>query len=194
MTLKVIKILSAKHQSQLRELLNSYQSSLTADHSSYAPGRQRYWLQAEADLTKANVGKVYKPAVVIPKLWDYCSKIYSEAIAHSELDYNPNADLGLVAYGSKGISWHRDAAYADTPAVSVNLSTENTIWGYEDCRLGYTCKVPNSNPSRKHYKLPPGAVILFNCKNPHAVIKCDDTRYSINIWSIAPKFKQHFNK
>ena len=79
-------------------------------------------------------------------------------------------------------------------AISINLSTEYTEWGYEDCRLGYDSKSPNSNSSKKVYKLAPGSVVLFNCKNSHAVIKCDDTRYSINLWSINPKFKKYFNK
>ena len=194
MTLKVITILSTDTQSKMRELLDSYSNSLTLDVSNYAKGRQRFWLQAEADLTKVNGGKLYKPGVQIPKLWDYCSKLFDKAIAHSELPYTPTLDLGLVAYGNKGIDWHRDASYADFPAVSVNLSTDTTEWGYEDCRLGYDSKTSNSNPKRKVYKLAPGSVVLFNCKNPHAVIKCDDTRYSINLWSVAPKFKTYFNK
>jgi hypothetical protein len=70
MTLKVITILSTDTQSKIIELLDSYQSSLTSDVSNYAKGRQRFWLQAEADLTKVNGGKVYKQGVQIPKLWD----------------------------------------------------------------------------------------------------------------------------
>ena len=194
MTLKVITILPSDTQFQIRKLLDSYQSSLTSDISNYAKDRQVYWLEYQADLTKVNGGKVYKPGIHIPRLWDYCSKLFDKAIIHSKLNYTPTLDLGLVAYGNKGISWHRDASYADYPAVSINLSTEETLWGYEDCRLGYDGKQSNSNPSKKVYKLAPGSVILFNCKNPHAVIKCDDTRYSINLWSINPKFKEYFNK
>ena len=194
MTLRVITILPTDTQSKMRELLDSYQSSLTSDISNYAKGRQVYWLEHQADLTKVNGGKVYKPGVQIPRLWDYCSKLFNKAITYSELSYQPTLDLGLVAYGSKGIDWHRDASYADFPAVSINLSTLTTEWGYEDCRLGYDGKSPNSNPNKKVYKLVPGSVVLFNCKNSHAVIKCDSTRYSINLWSVAPKFKTYFNK
>lgn len=44
------------------------------------------------------------------------------------------------------------------------------------------------------YEILPGAVVLFNCKNPHRVVRCDDTRYSINLWSIARKCQTHFDK
>jgi hypothetical protein len=186
MTLKLIKVLSVEEQSTLRYLLEQNSQHLTIDHSRYAPGRRRFWLQQEADLREP--GK-FTPGVEIPELWTICSQLYDTAIAYSELDYSPKASLGLAAYGSKGIDYHRDATYADYPAVSINLSTKITKWGYEDCRLGYTGKVSNKKPLRVEYGLLPGAVVLFNCKNPHAALDCDEDRWSVNLWSINPKLK-----
>lgn len=189
--LKIVKILSVERQEELRSYLDERRCFLERDISKYAVGRQRYWLQHEPKLTGG--GKEYKPAYRLSRLWSFCSATYSHAITHCDLSYTPTAAVGLVAYGDVGISKHRDDTYADYPAVTINLSTTPTLWSYTLCYPEFKYSKQNENAEEEIHELPPGAVVLFNCKNPHAVVRCDKTRYSINLWSIAKKSQPHFN-
>ena len=68
---------------QLTQHLESNKDRLTADVSSYAPNRQRYWLQHEWDLGK----RTFTPAIRDERIWRYCQY------------WMPDADLGLVVHG-----------------------------------------------------------------------------------------------
>lgn len=192
MSILIIKVISANQQKQIREYLNAHQGLLQSDVSKYAQGRQRYWIEHEAILNSK--GERYKPAAKLERLWNFAQATYSQAVEFAGLNYKPTAALGLVAYGAIGIDSHRDDTYADYPAVSINISSEPTLWGYKAEYPEFKYSTKQLEEPEIIYEIPPGAVVLFNCKNPHRVAICDDTRYSINLWAIAPKCQKHFDK
>lgn len=193
--LKLISILPSAKQHKLRTYLNKHRSLLTSDTSSYGIGRQRYWLEHQPIL--GSCGKYYRPGIERPKFWQFCQTIYQQAsrISLSDialLDQQMlTPDLGLVAYGGVGIRQHRDDPYAACPAVTINLSTGPTQWGYTATYNSYEKRRPK-RVSEKIYHLPPGAIIMFNSQNPHRVISPDPERWSINLWKISPSCRSHF--
>ncbi|MEO0541731.1 MAG: hypothetical protein AAFZ80_12840 [Cyanobacteria bacterium P01_A01_bin.105] len=189
--LKLISILPTAKQRQLRHYLNQQRSLLTLDTSSYGVGRQRYWLQHEPIL--GSCGRRYRPAAQQPQFWQLCQTVYKNAhrIALPEQATDVKPDLGLVAYGDVGIRQHRDDPYAACAAVSINLSTAPTRWGYTAIYGGYD-KQRAKRASEKVYQLPPGGVIMFNSQNPHRVISPDPERWSINLWRIASTCRPYF--
>lgn len=188
--LKLISVLPTIKQHKLRQHLNKHRSSLEFDTSSYGVGRQRYWLQHQPILGSG--GRAYQPAVRHAQFWDFCQTIYQRAslVALPEQDAK-KPDLGLVAYGGVGIREHRDDPYADCLAVSINLSTRPTRWGYTPNYAGYD-KRRHRRASEHIYHLPPGSIIVFNSQNPHRVISPDLERWSINLWRIAPLCRPYF--
>lgn len=193
--LKLINILPTTKQHKLRAYLNKHRSLLELDSSSYGTGRRRYWLQHQPILGSG--GKQYLPAVQHPKFWHFCQTIYQRASQIALPDQDPlDPDLGLVAYGNVGIREHRDDPYAACPAVSINLSTEPTQWGYTATYNSYDKRRPR-RASEEIHQLPPGAIIMFNSQNPHRVIKPDPERWSINLWRVSllcrPSFQSYLD-
>mgnify|MGYP001797255079 CR=1 FL=1 len=186
--LKVVSVLPSQQQSKLRHYLIQHRHHLSTDVSRYAVGRQRFWLEHQAIL--GSYGKQYQPGTQLPRLWDFCQKVYHQALVQAGLP--PQAvRLGLVAYGPVGIKQHRDDTYAAVPAVSINLSTEPTLWGYTPAYAGYEARQPKAVEETVH-TLPPGAVVLFNSKNLHRVVRADGDRWSVNLWSISARCWPYF--
>ena len=159
--------------------LNSHKYRLTRDVSTYAKGRQRYWLQHEWDLKN----RKFIPAIKDERIWKYCKY------------WMPDADLGLIVHGPVGITPHRDDSYADWKAVGINLG-ELESWNYN-------CEYPefrwardeDKNPSNpQNYDIGPGTVFEFNCKNLHAAVNPADDRWAIFLWKISHKYRQQFNR
>ncbi|MBX2865505.1 MAG: hypothetical protein KTR27_18290 [Leptolyngbyaceae cyanobacterium MAG.088] len=188
--LKLISVLPPIKQRKLRQHLYKYRSLLELDTSSYGVGRQRYWLEHQPILGSG--GRSYQPAVRHPKFWDFCQTIYQRA-SRIALPDQPvlKPDLGLIAYGDVGIRAHRDDPYAACPAISINLSTVPTQWGYTPNYASYDKRRPR-RVSEDIYQLPPGAIIMFNSQNPHRVINPDLERWSINLWQISPSCRPYF--
>ncbi|MEO1592668.1 MAG: hypothetical protein AAFU71_15445 [Cyanobacteria bacterium J06632_22] len=186
--LEIIAVLPTQQQAKLRQYLNQHRSYLTADISRYAVGRQRFWLEHQAVL--GSYGKQYQPGRKLPRLWAFCQTTYQQALLQAQL---PTRDvhLGLIAYGEVGIKKHRDDTYAAIPAVSINLSSQPTLWGYTPAYTGFEARQPKFAEEVVH-TLPPGAVVLFNSKNLHRVVQADADRWSINLWSIAPRCFPYF--
>jgi hypothetical protein len=187
--LTLVDILSADQQRSLRDYLDQHHRLLEADSSHYALGRQRFWLEHQPVL--GSFGKRYEPAVRLPWLWRFCQDMYHQAVTKVAIAPPPQAVFGLAAYGPVGIKSHRDDTYAACPAMSINLSTQPTLWGYVSAYSDYEHRQPKSVPEQIH-TLPPGAVILFNSKNLHRVVEADAKRWSLNIWSLAPKCEPYF--
>lgn len=190
--LKLISVLPPAKQHKLRNYLNQHRSLLAEDTSSYGVGRQRYWLEHEPIL--GSCGKQYRPAAHHPQFWNFCQTIYQRA---SQIALtSPKAltpDVGLVAYGGVGIRQHRDDPYAACPAVSINLSTTTTQWGYTATYNSYEKRRPRRSAEEIH-QLPPGAIIMFNSQNPHRVIDPDRERWSINLWRVSSSCRPHFQR
>lgn len=186
--LKIVAVLPPSQQKQLRQYLDQHRHHLSADVSRYAIGRQRFWLEHQAVL--GSYGKQYQAAAKLPRLWTFSQKIYHQALLQAALPLR-EVHLGLVAYGEVGIKKHRDDTYSAVPAVSVNLSTAPTLWGYTPAYEGFEARQPKAAEETVH-TLPPGAVVLFNSKNLHRVIQADSDRWSINLWSIAPRCMPYF--
>ncbi|MGD1855508.1 MAG: hypothetical protein ACFB2W_14785 [Leptolyngbyaceae cyanobacterium] len=188
--LKIISILPPDKQHRIRKHLNQHRSLLTDDTSSYGVGRRRYWLEHQPVLGSG--GRSYRPAAQHPQFWHFCQTIYQRASRIALPDEELlMPDLGLVAYGNVGIREHRDDPYAACPAVSINLSTMPTQWGYTANYTGYDKRYPK-RASEKIYHLPPGAIIMFNSQNPHRVICPDAERWSINLWQISSACRPYF--
>ncbi|MEL6139704.1 MAG: hypothetical protein AAFR42_20140 [Cyanobacteria bacterium J06628_6] len=186
--LQVTTVLSKQQQSALRSHLSAHRALLSSDISRYAVGRQRFWLEHQAVL--GSYGKQYRPGAKLPQLWDFCQNAYQQALEQAHLPAH-DAHLGLIAYGKVGIRQHRDDTYAASPAVSINLSTEPTLWGYTPAYSGFEARRPKAADEVIH-TLPPGAVVLFNSKNLHRVVQADADRWSINLWSISPRCMPYF--
>ncbi|MFG6096773.1 hypothetical protein SPB21_16035 [Leptothoe sp. ISB3NOV94-8A] len=188
--LKIVSILPPAKQHKLRKHLNKHRSLLELDTSSYGIGRQRYWLEHQPIL--GSCGRSYQPAVQHTQFWGFCRTIYQRASQVALPDQDPlTPDVGLVAYGGVGIREHRDDPYAACPAVSINLSTVPTQWGYTPNYTGYD-KLHQKRATETIHRLPPGSIIVFNSQNPHRVISPDLERWSINLWRIAPSCRPYF--
>ncbi|MEM9807767.1 MAG: hypothetical protein AAF959_21075 [Cyanobacteria bacterium P01_D01_bin.56] len=187
---KLISILPVAKQRKLRLYLQKNHTLLTLDTSSYGVGRQRYWLEHEPILGSG--GRHYQPAVQKAQFWHFCQTIYQRANHIALPDSEPaKPDLGLVAYGKVGIRSHRDDPYAACPAVSINLSTTLTQWGYTPTYSSYEKRHPKRATEEIHH-LPPGAIVIFNSQNPHRVINPDPERWSINLWRVASSCRPYF--
>ena len=104
-------------------------------------------------------------------------------------------DLGLITHGPVGINWHRDDSYAQFTAYSINLSTVDYEWGYQAQYPGFEySRDRNDNAPQTVYRIPPGAIIKFNCKNPHAALGSDPDRWSINLWRLRPRYRAQFDE
>lgn len=90
-------------QRVVRHLEATKQARCQLDHSSYAQGRSKYWLQWGWNLKE----KRFTPGVQDNRLWNFCKEFF------------PEADLGLVCTGPVGIRPHRDDSYADWRAVGL---------------------------------------------------------------------------
>jgi len=161
--------------STITDYLSTTKHHLGHDISRYAFNRQRYWLNNEWDLKD----RCFKPAVKDERLWNYCKH------------WMPDADLGLVVYGSVGITPHRDDSYADYRAVGINLGQVKS-W-YYDCQYPKFHWTKDTNPSNpKYYDLEVGGVYEFNCKNPHAAIEPAADRWAIFLWRVCNKYREQF--
>ena len=168
-------ILSAKGVAAFVTKLEEHRNLLIPDVSSYARGRQRFWLQHEWNLKL----RCFQPALVDQELWSMCLK------------WMPNAKLGLAVHGPVGISLHRDDSYADWRTVGINLG-EIEGWQY-DGQYPEFHWTKERNPSNVRIcRVPVGGVFAFNCKNPHAALKPAENRWAIFLWDIAPKFRNQF--
>jgi len=177
--LQRIHRISPANQLAIRSDLEQYKDILTSDVSQYAPNRKRAWLDAEWDLKHKRFIKAHP---MHDRLRVYLQKL------------NIPFDLALIAYGASGISWHRDDSYANFVAYSVNLSTKPYEWGYQRCYPSFKYEAQNPKAKREIHTLQPGEIIKFNCKNPHAALDHDDERWSINLWTVKPKYKSELTK
>jgi len=171
--LEIIYRIDPKNIQAMRSHLEDYRRYLQPDPSNYARGRKRFWFKREWDLKH----KTLKPAIAIPRLESYLHRL------------GIPFDLGLIACGESGISWHRDDSYANFVAYTINLSAAPFDWGYQPCYPGYGWSKQQADAPRKTYRLMPGDIIKFNCKNPHATLGKDPDRWSINLWTLKDKYR-----
>ena len=144
--------------------------ALTPDVSSYARGRTRCWLEWEGPLSAR---QDYRPALVVPALWDRLTAIWKE----SGLKGRP--DLGLALHGPVGIRPHRDASYARSTALSINLGKAS--WGWSPERHS------NDAANLRWMDLKGGEVIVFDCKHRHAARSVAPDRWAIIVWQTKPR-------
>lgn len=175
--LTIVSRLSPSTVSAIREHLDSLAEHLTPDVSRYARGRQRFWLEHEAPLGRT---RNWQPGVHSDRLWSWVQRSF------------PGVELGLAAYGEVGIDPHRDASYADYTAYSVNLGTIEG-WYYDPMYPDMTYSDQRNASNPVIYRLEPGDVVRFNCKNPHGVINPAPDRWSLNLWHISPKGRPGFD-
>lgn len=155
-------------------LADHYSDLLTPDVSNYASGRQRCWLEQEPSLTR---DVTLRPAHHDERLWNWILRVTAR--------HNWEPQLGLIARGPVGISLHRDASYADYEAFSINLG-ETVTWQYRECYrvMGWERDADNNAPITE-IELPAGAIVRFNCKNPHGVGSVISAqRWSLNLWRL----------
>lgn len=185
--IKGITVLDDKQQQQLVSLLEQHRQDLTSDHSTYARGRQKLWLQHEWNLKDRS----FKPAIQDKELWDICKQ------------WMPDADMALAAYGSVGIKPHRDDSYADYRSVGINLGDIES-WYYDggdpesplSDNYGNDGRYPEYQWTReqlkskpRNYRLKAGTVFEFNCKNPHGCNDPSPDRWGIFLWRVNKKFR-----
>ncbi len=173
--LEIIQKISPETCSQIIAHLKERKERLESDHSSYARGREKYWLEHSWNLKERRFHK----AIHDERLWVFLKRLW------------PKADLGLVVHGSVGIKPHRDDSYADYEARALNLGTLAS-WQY-DCQYPNYCWTRETNPSNPiNYQINMGDFFRFNCKNPHAAIEPSPDRWGIFLWEISPKMRAQF--
>lgn len=161
--MQIIHRFSSEKVASIIEHLNSTVDLLSPDVSNYARGRERYWLFQEPILSSGRNGSpvIYKPAQVDDRLCVFIRKLV------------PSVSCALVAKGT-GISWHRDAAYADKTAWLLNLGS---------AKFQIAERRSSVPPAYfEEHQLVGGEFITFDCKRPHRSIEVDDDRWVIVIW------------
>ena len=142
---------------------------LTPDVSNYARGRQRAWLEIEAPLGPT---QPWRPGLASDRLWPWLVRVWRRFHPASE------PALGLAIRGDVGIAWHRDAAYAKSDALIVNL-------GPATFEIDAERDSANGRPGDPvSLDLRPGDVIAFDCKHQHRVVDADPARWSIVLWRL----------
>lgn len=179
MGLEIVQRISESNVQRMREHLETLKTNLSEDVSTYAKGRQRFWLEHEWMLK----GKYFVPAIHDDRLWGWVKRnIWSEA------------ELGLAAYGAVGIDLHRDDTYAQFVAYTINLGDVEK-WLYKPVYPEWTWVKPelqNRDAEIQEIEVKSGDVIKFNCKNPHAPLNPAEDRWSINLWKVQPKVRAQF--
>jgi len=143
-----------------------------------AQGRMQVWLNYQPDFKQ---DPEFYLAHTDERIWNYIKLV-------SPKWFTPH--LALITKGGP-ISRHRDASYADYPAMSINLG--GVTWHYENCRPNYSHQSTCDSAPAMSSTLTGGEVFMFNCKNPHWVTDVDPERWSINVWTIAPRHLQKFD-
>ena len=163
-------ILSSERRMAFLRLLDAHvRPSLAQDVSSYARGRTRCWLRWEGPLSQS---QGYRPGLNVPPLWNEIELCWRTA----GLQGFP--DLALAIYGSIGIQPHRDASYAASVALSINLGPME--WGW--------CPDRQSNDDHDLVWLPMtgGEITVFDCKHRHAARQVAADRWGIIAWQTKP--------
>ena len=142
---------------------------LAPDVSNYARGRQRAWLEIEAPLGPT---QPWRPGLASARLWPWLTRVWQR--------FHPASrpDVGLAVFGDTGIAWHRDAAYARSDALIVNLGP--AVFEIDAARDS-----ANGRPLDPHsLDLVGGEVLAFDCKHQHRVVDADPARWSIVLWRL----------
>ena len=145
--------------------------------SGYAKGRNQLWLNYSPDL---NTNPTFVLAHIDERIWNYIK-------SKSPQWFTPH--VALITKGG-GIAPHRDATYANYPAMSINLG--KVTWHYEPSRPDYSHHSTSDRAPAMSVDLTGGEVFMFNCKNMHWVTNVDPNRWSINVWTISPKTMDAF--
>lgn len=177
-------ILNKLDEATLKEMVTIAQSApMREDVSSYARGRMRTWLNVNWDLKERKFTKE-KDYFKNARLWEMILGIW------------PQAEIGLLTYSGledpKGISLHRDDSYADYESYGIQL-TGTCDFHYMGGYRQFKWHVDKDPEERKTYKLSPGDVFRFNCKNRHSAIPSAG-RYAINLWKISDKFRKDYDE
>ena len=184
--IKVLEVLSLEEQARYLKYLNRViKPMLVADVSSYARGRQRIWLNWEAQLAK-NLprGRERFTPAFRGQMWDHLVDFFTD-------NYNWTPELALVAYGEVGINWHRDTTYADWVACSINLG--GCTWRYKANWTEWDSSGRSDGDKKFSRHLTGGEVTMFNSKNQHMVDSPAADRWSINLWRVSDKMREEFN-
>lgn len=150
---------------------------LTTKPSGYARGRNQIWLNYEPELTS---DPSFCLAHIDERIWKYIKNTAPSW-------FEPH--VALITKGG-GIRRHRDATYADYPAMSINLG--QVTWHYENCRPAYSHHSTCDSAPAMSVDLTGGEVFMFNCKNPHWVTNVHPDRWSINVWTISSKARSAY--
>ena len=140
---------------------------LAPDVSNYAKGRERAWLEIEAPLGPT---QPWRAGLASERLWPWLTRVWRR--------FHPDTQpaVGLAIRGDVGIAWHRDAAYARSDALIVNLGPAVfEIDAARDSRNGRPLD-PLS------FDLVGGEILAFDCKHQHRVLDADPARWSVVLW------------
>jgi len=179
---RIVQMISPEIHRSITDYLNEVINPLlTKDVSSYAPGRNRAWLEYEAPLS---MSQGWKTGIHDDRIWSYVMRICGR--------HGFTPDIGLVSKGGT-ISSHRDASYANFMAMGINLG--ECTWEYRQCYPEYKWTAQqDENAPTEVYNLTGGEVFFFNCKNPHAVTAASEDRWALNLWTISKKNLSDFEK
>lgn len=149
-----------------------------ASGSRYAPGRERGWLNHEGPL---NDKRTFEPRPTTDRLWSWLVRVWEE----SGMPGKP--ELGLAAFGDKGISFHRDATYAAPIGLIINLG--GVTWGID---MDRDTSMPSKIVNAQHFTLDSGEVLAFNSKHFHQAPDPAADRWSIVLWQVSRTRRDEF--
>jgi hypothetical protein len=162
------------------------EAAFEKDVSNYAPGRLRCWFPYEAPLSPKRPWIKQDDHHAI-EFWirEELSKI---------TDWQPEVFLITNACTKKvGISWHRDAFYADYEAWGINIVGQSEF-GYEDGYPEYHWSEDRLEPTKFKTILEPGDLLQFNCKNRHRANPLTEKRISIQMWRVSKRARKDWEK
>lgn len=177
--------LSASTADSVIRHLNSLGGHLYPDISSYARGRQRFWIGTEYPLSMRH--QQFRSGIRDKRLESWIRDIWAKS------GLPGRAESALAIYGDVEIDFHPDAPCADALAIQINLGgttfVHDTVPAGPENRNGriYTPTAPIE------HTLDIGEVTRFNCKHVHSTVEPVADRWSIIVWQISRYGRAEYN-
>ena len=165
-----ISYLLKAERMKIFRLIEEQDARFRPDPSSYARGRQGFWLGGEPHLSTTHLRWVVRPEEAEPA--PALESILRQAMG--------DFDLFLICRGDIGIKPHRDSSYAAPIAGAMNLGRCDAFF-YSPERQGN---------QMKEYHPKDGAIWRFGSKHLHSSARSDPDAFAIFGWHLAEKFKR----
>jgi hypothetical protein len=164
-----IRYLIRSERLRIFNLIEDCDDRFRPDPSSYAKGRQGFWIGGEPHLSTTHLRWVVRPEDAEP------APALEAAIKQAMGDF----DLFLICRGDIGIKPHRDSSYAAPIASAMNLGR---------CDAFFYAPERQSREMREFHPKD-GAIWEFGSKHLHSSARSDPDAYAIFGWHLSDRFR-----